>query len=67
MIFDFREFNERDLHDVMLKIKVKKSVVYDCIYGYFLETTFPYASRVIKLIFSEFTEINIFSVSSKIA
>ena len=69
-IFDFREINERDIHDAMFKIKVKKSFGNDNISGYFLKIAFPYVSRILMLIFIIFNtsiETSTFPVSWKIA
>ena len=66
-IFDFREINERDIHDAMFKIKVKKSFGNDNISGYYIKITFPYVSRILMLIFNTSIEPSTFPVSWKIA
>ena len=47
MIFYFKEIIEKDVHEVMFKIKAKKSFGNDYIYGYFVKIAFPYNSRII--------------------
>ena len=66
-IFDFREINERDIHDAMFKVKVKKSFGNDNILGYFLKIAFPYVSRILMLIFNTSIETSTFPVIWKIA
>ena len=59
-IFDFREINERDIHDAMFKIKVKKNFGNDNISGYFLKIAFPYVSRILMLVFNTSIETSTF-------
>ena len=66
-IFNFREINERDIHETILRIKVKNSFGNDNISSYFLKIAFPYLSRILMLIFSNSIETTTFPVSWKIA
>ena len=66
-IFDFREINERDIHEAMFSMKIKKSIGNDYISGYFLKIAFVYISRILMLLFHTSIEKSTFPASWKIA
>ena len=66
-IFDFREISEGDILEAIYRIRIKKSIGNDNIFGRILKIAFSYISRILMLIFNTSIETSSFPVSWKIA